>query len=32
MFATQTFKKGAYLGIAEGNWKQRLYNHRQQEA
>ena len=27
--ATQTFKQRAYLGIAEGNWKQRLYNHRQ---
>ena len=27
--ATQTFKQRVYLGIAEGNWKQRLYNHRQ---
>ena len=27
--ATQTFKQCVYLGIAEGNWKQRLYNHRQ---
>ena len=27
--AIQTFKQGVYLGIAEGNWKQRLYNHRQ---
>ena len=27
--ATQTFKQLVYLGIAEGNWKQRLYNHRQ---
>ena len=27
--ATQTFKQCAYLGIAEGNWKQHLYNHRQ---
>ena len=26
---TQTFKQRVYLGIAEGNWKQRLYNHRQ---
>ena len=26
--ATQTFKQRVYLGIAEGNWKQRLYNHR----
>ena len=24
-----TFKQHVYLGIAEGNWKQRLYNHRQ---
>ena len=24
----QTFKQCVYLGIAEGNWKQRLYNHR----
>ena len=24
----QTFKQRVYLGIAEGNWKQRLYNHR----
>ena len=27
--ATQTFKQRAYLGIAERNWIQRLYNHRQ---
>ena len=27
--ATQTFKQRVYLGIAEGNWKQRLYNYRQ---
>ena len=27
--APQTFKQRVYLGIAEGNWKQRLYNHRQ---
>ena len=27
--ATQTFKQCVYLEIAEGNWKQRLYNHRQ---
>ena len=27
--ATQTSKQRAYLGIAEGNWKQQLYNHRQ---
>ena len=27
--ATQIFKQGVYLVIAEGNWKQRLYNHRQ---
>ena len=27
--ATQMFKQRVYLGIAEGNWKQRLYNHRQ---
>ena len=27
--ATQTFKQRVYLGIAEGNWKQSLYNHRQ---
>ena len=26
---TQTFKQRVYLRIAEGNWKQRLYNHRQ---
>ena len=26
--ATQKFKR-VYLGIAEGNWKQRLYHHRQ---
>ena len=26
--ATQSFKQCVYLGIAEGNWKQRLYNHR----
>ena len=26
---TQTFKQRVYLGIAEGHWKQRLYNHRQ---
>ena len=25
----QTFKQRVYLGIAEGNWKQRLHNHRQ---
>ena len=24
--AIQTFKQRVYLGIAEGNWKQRLYN------
>ena len=29
VFATQTFKKRVSLGKAEGNWKQRLYNHRQ---
>ena len=29
MFATQTFKKRVYLGIVEGNWTQRLSNHRQ---
>ena len=27
--ATQTFKQLVYLGIAERNWKQRMYNHRQ---
>ena len=27
--ATQTIKHCVYLRIAEGNWKQRLYNHRQ---
>ena len=27
--ATQTFKQHVYLRIAEENWKQRLYNHRQ---
>ena len=27
--AAKTFKQRVYLGIAEGNWKQRLYNHRQ---
>ena len=27
--ATQTFKQCVYLGLAEGNYKQRLYNHRQ---
>ena len=27
--ATQTFKQRVYLGIAEGNQKQRLYNYRQ---
>ena len=27
--ATQTFKQSVYLGIAEGNWQQRLYNHGQ---
>ena len=27
--ATQTFKRCVYLGIAEGNLTQRLYNHRQ---
>ena len=27
--ATQTFKQRVYLGKAEGNWKQQLYNHRQ---
>ena len=27
--ATQTFKQRVYLGIAERNWKQQLYNHRQ---
>ena len=26
---TQTFKQCVYLEIAEGNWKQKLYNHRQ---
>ena len=26
---TQTFKRRVYLGIARGNWKQRLNNHRQ---
>ena len=25
--ATQTFKQRVYLEIAEGNWKQQLYNH-----
>ena len=25
--ATQTFKQRVYLGVAEGNCKQRLYNH-----
>ena len=25
--ATQTFKQRVYLGIREGNWNQRLYNH-----
>ena len=27
--ATQPFKQRAYLRITEGNWKQRLYNHKQ---
>ena len=27
--ATQTFKQRVYLGIAEENWKQQLYNHKQ---
>ena len=27
--AAKTFKQRVYLGIAEENWKQRLYNHRQ---
>ena len=27
--ATQTFKQHVYLGITEGSWTQRLYNHRQ---
>ena len=27
--ATQTFKQRVYLVTAEGNWKQKLYNHRQ---
>ena len=27
--ATQPFKQRVYLGIIEGSWKQRLYNHKQ---
>ena len=27
--ATQIFKQHIYLGITEGNWKERLYNHKQ---
>ena len=28
-YLKQTFKQSVYFGIAEGNWKQRLYNHKQ---